>query len=78
MLPLIPAPYTFVEFYNLYKHVQSQEAIDSTFIFGKNKAEWIKFLLKEIPKDQLTKPYGGTKEFGFNKEDIEEMGGFPC
>lgn len=39
----------------------SDYSIKTFKIFGPNKEEWSKELLKQIPSDQLFKYYGGTK-----------------
>ncbi|OXA64787.1 SEC14-like protein 2 [Folsomia candida] len=58
---VINAPRVFEVVLNIVKPLMSKDRRDAIFVFGTNEAEWKADLLSNIPENELTPNFGGTK-----------------
>lgn len=62
LLYIVTAPQIALPLWDIYKHILTPQTRNILFIYGKDKKDWQRILLKEIDKDQLSRKLGGTKE----------------
>jgi hypothetical protein len=64
-----------VNVWDLYKNsALPQQYLDLIHIYGRNKKEWKRVLMKEIDKDQLSPFLGGSNPEGLDYGELRNSG----
>jgi len=71
---LVNMPQIALPIWNIYKHMLSPQTASVVAIYGNNKKEWQRILLKEINKNQLSRTFGGIKDDTLDYSDFRLTG----
>lgn len=71
---LCVAPEVFVPLYDALKPALFKNTRDLITVLGRDKAHSLRFLMKEMDKDQLSRKYLGSKKESLDFQELRDSG----